>query len=142
MGDRVPPFGRQSSDLADGTADGGAVHTERQAQNRVRQVVAHMDQGGHPTVGEDQAVPGARPGSPLPLATPDPVPATLDHRFPGAGQLLDERGQVVLGDAGEPGMGRDRTIDLDRHDQRMPRPSGEASPAVTHQLVTRPRVWT
>lgn len=94
-----------------------------------------MDQGDHQAVDEDQAVPGTGSGSPFPLCASGPVPVVLDCRFPGVGQFLDEGGQVMLRDAGEPGVGQDRTIDLDRHDQSMPRLCSETSPAITHQLV-------
>lgn len=55
--------------------------------------------------------------------------------FPGVGQFLDERGRVVSGDAGEPGVGQDRAVELDRHSQSKPRLFSGASPAITHQLV-------
>ncbi|WP_017572110.1 hypothetical protein [Nocardiopsis halotolerans] len=101
----------------------------------MRQVVAQVDQGGRQAVDEDQTVPGTGTVGPFPLPAPEPVPVAFDGRFPGVGQFLDEGGQVMLGDTGEPGVGQDRTIDLDRHDQSMPRLSSETSPAITHQLV-------
>src|SRR5690606_16809843 len=67
---------------------------------------------------------------------PDLVPVVLHSPLPGVGQLLDERGQVVTGDAGEPGVGQDCAVELDRHGPSMPRLFNEASPAITHQLVT------
>ena len=119
--DRASALGQQRADLAHGPCDGGAVHSEQQAQHCVRQVVTQVDQGDHQPIDEDQAVSGTRPCGPFPRPAPGSVPVVLDCRCPGAGQLLDERGQVMLGDAGEPGMGQDRTIELDRHDQSMPR---------------------
>jgi len=122
VGDRASALGQQGADLADGAGDGGTVHSEQQAQDRVRQVMAQVDQGGHQTVDKNQPVPGTRPGCTLPHPAPDPVPVVLNGHLPGTGQLLHERGQVVLGDSGEPWMGQDRTVDLDRHGGIMPQP--------------------
>ncbi len=71
VGDRAPTFGQQSADLINGTCDGGAIHIEQQAQDRVQQVVTQVDQGGHQAVDEDQTVPGARPGGSFPRPEPD-----------------------------------------------------------------------
>lgn len=136
---RASALGQQGAELADGTGDGGTIHIEQQSQDCVRQVMAQMDQGGRQTVDEDQLVPCARPSGPFPL--PAPVPVVFDGRFPGVGQFLDEGGQVALGDAGGPGVGQDRTIDLDRRDQSMPQLSSETSPAITHQLVRGHLIW-
>ncbi|WP_236574781.1 hypothetical protein, partial [Nocardiopsis sp. FR26] len=88
----------------------------------MRQVVAQVDQGGHQTVDEDQPVPGTGPGGPFPHPAPGLVPVVFNRYLPGTGQLLHERGQVVSGDAGEPWMGQDRTVALDRHGGIMPQP--------------------
>lgn len=97
--------------------------------------MAQVDQSGHRAVDEDQAVPGTRPSCPFPRPAPDLVLVVFHGHFPGVGQFLDERGQVVTGDTGKPGVGQDRAVELDRHSQSMSRLFSGASPAITHQLV-------
>lgn len=65
----------------------------------------------------------------------------LDGCFPEVGQLLGECDQVVSVDAGESvGVGRDRTIDLDRRDQGMSRPAVKPHPpSRTNSYI---RLWT
>ncbi|GAA2338372.1 hypothetical protein GCM10010431_72250 [Streptomyces kunmingensis] len=84
--DGEPPLGEQAADLLDGPGHGGTVHAVEQGQNRVRQVVAQVDQCGHQPVHEDQPVPGTSTRRTLPLAAasgPEPAPLDPDHPRPG-----------------------------------------------------------
>lgn len=75
--------------LPDRAGNGGAVDAEQQAKNRVRQIMAQMDQRGHQSVDEHQLVTGAGTRSPLPDPASCSMAAAVDTGLPRHGQLLD-----------------------------------------------------
>lgn len=69
VGHREASGGEQAPGFADSPADRGAVDAGQQGQDRVRQVVAQVDErGGHP-VDEHEPVPGTRSDGPSTRST-------------------------------------------------------------------------
>ncbi|GAB3953533.1 hypothetical protein GCM10028832_08480 [Streptomyces sparsus] len=136
VGDRAPPLGQERSYLCDRAGDGGAVDAEQQAEHCVRQVVAQMDQRGHRPVDEHQLVTGAGTGSPLADSSPRSMTAALKAGLPRHRQLLDQASEMTPRDPREQPMRQYRPIDHDRHSPIMPPARHDASPAITHQLVS------
>lgn len=109
---RASALGQQGPDLADDTGHGGTADPEQQSQDGVRQVMAQVDQGGHHTVDKGQPIPGA---SLFPRPASDLV--------------------TVIFTAISQGWARVAQLSLIATARKMPRPSSEASLAITHQLV-------
>lgn len=119
VGDRAAPLGQESADLADSTGDSGAVGTEQQPQDSMREVVAQVDERGHYPVDIDEPVPGTVPHGPPPHTTPSLVTASFNTRLPRTGQLLNQAGQMATGDSRQEPMREDCPIHRDRHSRIM-----------------------
>ncbi|MFH8259297.1 hypothetical protein [Streptomyces roseolus] len=112
------------------------VNTEQQGEERVWEVVPQVDQCGGQPVDEHQPMPGARPCRSLPGPTAWLVVSSFDSGLPRVGQLLNQAGEMKPGDACEHLIRENHPVEHDRLDRIAPPTSTDASPAITHQLVT------
>ncbi|APY84576.1 hypothetical protein A7J05_01250 [Streptomyces alfalfae] len=104
----------------------------------MRQVVAQMDQRGHQPVDEHQLVAGAGTRGPLSGPASHNMTATLEPGLPRHRHLLDQKDEMTLRDPHEHPMRQHRPIHHDHHSRITPSARQDASPAITHQLVTGP----
>ncbi|WP_406386989.1 hypothetical protein [Streptomyces sp. NBC_01618] len=95
-----------------------------------------MDQRGHQAVDENQLVTGAGTRGPLPGPTPHGMTAALQAGLPRHSQLLDQTREMTPRDPRKQPMRQYRPIHHDRHTRIMPPTWHDASPAITHQLVS------
>lgn len=92
--------------------DGGAVDTGQRARDRVRQIMAQMDQRGHRPVDGHQLVTGAGTRTPLPGPASCGMAAAFATGPPRRGLLPGQARQTMPRDSGGQPMRQDRRLTM------------------------------